>query len=162
MICMPRFRGSIQLDTRCYVIQRREGRMIYEAEFRNIKTWVGIDFWFAQCYSATPGANGLNWIGLSPDVAVTETMASTTLTNEFTTNSLDRAQGTYAHAAGTATCTIAYTWTESGAGVTVRKAALFNTNYAGGGTINHIVLINPATSLVATDTLAVTYTITLA
>ena len=161
MIHIPEFRGSIQLDTRCYVVQRREGKMIYEAEFKNLKTWAGIDFWFAQCYSSAPAANGLNWIGLSPDVAVTETINSTTLTNEFTTNSLNRAQGTFAHTAATATCTIAYTWTESGTGVTVRKSALFSAAYPG-GTMNHIVLISPATALSAGDTLALTYTITLA
>lgn len=164
MICTPKFRGSIQLDTRCYVVQRREGKVIYEAEFKNLKTWVGIDFWFAQCYSAAPAANGLNWLALSPDATITETMDSTTLSNEYTTNGLNRAQGTYAHTAGTSTCTITSpVWTVTGGIHLVNKSALFSATYPGGA-INHIVLISPSTSLnsATNDTLVLTYTITLA
>src|SRR4051794_39061198 len=48
----------------------------------NVKTTAGIDFLFAQGYSTSTGANGLNYIALSND-SLTETSASTTLSTEI-------------------------------------------------------------------------------
>ncbi len=54
----------------------------------NVKTTAGIDFLFAQGYGSSGAqANGLVYIGLSND-ALTETTASTTLSNEITGNGL--------------------------------------------------------------------------
>jgi hypothetical protein len=132
--------------------------VLWEGEAYNVKTTAGIDFVFLQAYSTTPGANGLNYIGLSNDT-LTETSASTVLSNEIAANGLTRAQGTYAHTAGAATATVARTFTAS-AGQSVRKAALFSA--LSGGTMNHaLALPEGQRVLVATDLLAVTFTITL-
>jgi ABC-type molybdenum transport system ATPase subunit/photorepair protein PhrA len=131
---------------------------VWEGEAWTVKTTAGIDFLFAQAYSTTPGANGLNYIGLSNDT-LTETTASTALSSEIVANGLARTQGTYAHTAGTATGTVAYTFTATG-GQSVRKAALFDALEA--GTMNHaLALPEGQRVLVATDMLAVTFTITL-
>jgi hypothetical protein len=132
--------------------------VLWEGDAYNVKTTVGIDFVFLQAYSTTPGVNGLNYIGLSNDT-LTETSASSGLSNEIVANGLTRAQGTYAHVAGAATATVAHTFTAS-AGQSVRKAALFSA--LSGGTMNHaLALPEGQRVLVATDMLAVTFTITL-
>lgn len=131
---------------------------VWEGEAWNVKTTAGIDFLFAQTYSNAPAANGLNYIGLSNDT-LTETSASTTLSNEIVSNGLARAQGTYAHTPGAYTATVAHTFTASG-GQSVRKGALFSA--ASGGTMNHALLLPEGQRvLVATDMLAATFTISL-
>ncbi len=122
----------------------------------NVKTTVGIDFLFTQGYSTSTGANGLNYIGLSND-AVTETSASTTLSNEIAANGLTRAIGAYAHTTGTATATISKTFTASGA-QSAQKAALFNLSSA--GTMTHVLGFTQR-ALISGDTLSITYTITI-
>jgi hypothetical protein len=81
-----------------------------DEETWNLITDAGRDFLHQQGYGdAGLGANGLNYIALSND-AVTETTASTTLSNEIVANGLQRAQGTVAHTAGTNTTTIQKTF----------------------------------------------------
>jgi hypothetical protein len=123
----------------------------------NVKTTVGIDFLFAQGYGSSPGANGLNYIALSNDT-VTETTASTTLSNEIALNGLARAQGTYAHTGGAATATIDKTFTCITNPQAAQKAALFSA--AAVGTMNHVLGFTQR-SLQVNDTLQVTFTITL-
>lgn len=131
---------------------------VWEGDARNVKTTAGIDYIFQQAYSTTPAANGLNYIALSNDV-LTETTASTALSNEIVANGLGRAQGTYAHTVGAATATVARTFTATG-NQSVRKAALFSALV--GGAMNHaLALPEGQRNLVATDLLAVTFTITL-
>ncbi len=122
----------------------------------NVKTTVGIDFLFAQGYSTSPGANGLNYIALSNDT-LTETSASTTLSTEIAANGLSRAIGAYAHTTGAATATISKTFTATGA-QSAQKAALFSASSS--GTMQHALAFTQR-SLQNTDTLAVTFTITL-
>lgn len=131
--------------------------LIDEEEVTNVITDAGRDFVMNQAYSTSPGANGLNWIGLS-DSSLTETSASTTLSGEITSNGLARAQGTYAHTAGTSTLTVSKVFTATGA-QSARKAALFSA--ASGGTMNHAVAFASAKSLDPGDTLSVTFEITL-
>lgn len=123
----------------------------------NVKTTAGIDFLFAQGYSITTGANGLNYIALSNDT-VTENSASTTLSNEIVANGLSRVIGTYAHAGGTSTCTVDKTFTCSTAPQAAQKSALFSASSS--GTMNHVLGFTQR-SLQIGDTLEVTYTITL-
>ncbi len=122
----------------------------------NVKTTAGIDFLFAQGYSTSPGANGLNWIALSND-SLTEGTGSTTLSNEIVANGLSRAQGTYAHTNGQSTATIQKVFTATGA-QSAQKAALFSAS--SGGTMQHALAFTQR-SLQNTDTLTVTFTITL-
>lgn len=134
----------------------RDVILVGEDDAYNVKTTAGIDFLFAQGYSTTPGANGLNYIALSNDT-LTETSASTTLSTEIATNGLARAQGTYAHTGGASTSTVAHTFTASGA-QSAQKAALFSASSA--GTMNHALSFTQR-ALQNGDTLAVTFTITI-
>src|SRR5437867_2263711 len=77
-----------------------------EEDKDNIFTNAGHDFISQQVY-ATSGivTTGANWIALSNDSAGPQ-ITDTVLAGEITTNGLGRAQGTYAHTAGTAITTI--------------------------------------------------------
>jgi hypothetical protein len=121
----------------------------------NLVTFAGRDFMHAQIYSTGPGANGLNYVALSND-AVTETTASTTLSNEIVANGLDRQIGAYSHTGGTNTTTISKTFTATGAQA-AQKAALFTASSA--GTMNHVLGFTQR-SLQTNDTLAITFTLT--
>ncbi len=126
-------------------------------ETSNVKTNSGMDFIHTQAYGSSGlGANGLNYIGLSNDT-VTETSASTTLSNEIAANGLSRAQGTVAHTAGAATTTVQRTFTASGPQA-AQKAALFTASSA--GVMNHVLPFTQR-SLQTADTLQITYTITI-
>jgi hypothetical protein len=132
--------------------------VLSDEEIHNVITTVGRDFLHQQGYATSGlGANGLNYIGLSND-ALTETTASTTLSNEIAANGLTRAQGTVAHTTGTNTTTVAKTFTCATAPQAAQKAALFTAVAA--GTMNHALSFTQR-SLQIGDTLAVTFTITL-
>ncbi len=124
----------------------------------NVKTNAGKNFIHAQYLSTGPGGNGLNYIALSNDT-VTETSASTTLSNEIAANGLTRAIGAYAHTADADTSTIIKAFTASGA-QSVKKAALFSAS--SGGTMNHVLALSATRSLITGDILTVTFTITIA
>lgn len=133
------------------------GEIIGEETVHNVITTAGRDFLHQQGYKDTGlASNGLNYIALSNDT-LTETSASTTLSSEITTNGLGRAQGTYAHTAGTNTTTITKTFTASGT-QSAQKAALFTASSS--GTMNHALAFTQR-NLSSGDTLAVTFTITL-
>jgi hypothetical protein len=138
-----------QLDPRDYVV-------IDEDETENVKTTAGIDFTFAQTYSTSTGANGLNYIALSND-SLTENSASTTLSNEIAANGLTRAQGTYSHSNGTSTATIAKTFTCNTSSQACQKAALFSASSS--GTMNHALSFTQRTLQVG-DSIVITFTIT--
>ena len=135
----------------------RDGKVIWEGDALNVKTTAGIDFTFAQTYGTSAQANGLNYIALSND-ALTETTASTTLSSEIAANGLSRAQGTYAHTAGTSTATISKTFTCSTSSQAVQKAALFSA--ASSGTMHHALSFTQRPLQVG-DQLTVTFTITI-
>ena len=123
----------------------------------NLITNAGRDFLHLQGYGTTGlGANGLNYIGLSNDT-VTETNASTVLTNEITLNGLGRAVGAVVHTAGTNTTTVDKTFTASGT-QSAQKAALFTASSS--GIMNHVLAFTQR-SLISSDTLQITFTITL-
>lgn len=142
-------RGEIDLDS---------AEVLYEDEVYNLITNAGRIFLHKQGYDTTGlGANGLNYIALSNDT-VTETATSTTLSTEIAANGLTRAQGTVTLPTGSGNqTTIAKTFTASGS-QSAQKAALFTASSA--GTMNHVLAFTQR-SLITSDTLAVTYTITL-
>ncbi len=134
-----------------------KGELLHSEVSHNVITTAGRDFLHQQGYKDTGlGSNGLNYIALSNDT-VSETSASTTLSNEIAANGLSRAQGTYAHTSGTNTTTISKTFTASGT-QSAQKAALFTASSA--GTMNHVLAFTQR-ALANGDTLAVTFTITL-
>ena len=149
----------ITLERAVGVIEHiRDGIVIDRQVVRNVKTTAGIDFLFAQGYG-TSGAqsNGLCYIALSND-SLTETTASTTLSNEIAANGLSRAIATYAHTAGTSTCTLSKTFTCATGAQSAQKAALFSA--ASNGTMTHVLSFTQR-SLQVGDQLAITFTITL-
>lgn len=139
-----------QLDPRDHVV-------LWSDDSLNVKTTAGIDFTFAQTYSTSTAANGLNYIALSND-SLTETSASTTLSSEIAANGLSRAQGTYAHTNGQSTSTVTKTFTCATASQACQKAALFTA--ASNGTMHHVLSFTQRTLQVG-DSIAVTFTITI-
>ena len=136
----------------------RSGKLLHRQWSTNVKTTAGIDFLFAQAYAASGAqSNGLAYIGLSND-SLTETTASTTLSNEITGNGLARAIATYAHTAGQATATLSKTFTCATNPQAAQKAALFSA--ASSGTMTHVLSFTQR-SLQVGDQLAITFTITL-
>ena len=132
--------------------------LVHESEHKNVVTTVGRDFLHQQGYQTTGlGSNGLNYIALSNDT-VTETSASTTLSNEIAANGLSRAQGTVAHTTGTNTTTVAKTFTCATSSQAAQKAALFTASSS--GIMCHVLGFTQRTLQVG-DTLTITYTITL-
>jgi hypothetical protein len=123
----------------------------------NVITNAGRDFLHTQGYGTAPAANGLNWIGLSND-ALTETSASTTLSNEIAANGLARAQGVVAHTAGQNTTTVTKTFTCTTAPQSAQKAALFTA--ASNGVMNHALSFTQR-NLQVGDTLTIQFTLTL-
>jgi len=135
----------------------RDGKVIWEERDLNVKTTAGIDFMFAQCYGTSAQANGLNYIALSNDT-LTETTASTVLSNEITANNMGRAIGAYSHTGGASTATISKTFTCQTGAQSAQKAALFSA--ASVGTMNHVLAFTQR-ALQVNDQLAVTFTLTL-
>lgn len=132
--------------------------VLLEDEAWNLVTNAGRIFLHTQCYSASPAGNGLNFMGLSNDT-VTEIATSTVLSNEITTNGLARASATITLPTGSGNqTTAAKTFTASGS-QGAQKGALFTASSA--GTMNHVLAFTPR-SLLSGDTLALTFTLTLA
>jgi hypothetical protein len=130
--------------------------VLFEEVVHNVITTVGRDFLHTQTYGTAPAANGLNFIGLSNDV-VTETSASTVLSNEIAANGLSRAVGAVAHTVGQNTTTVSKTFTCATGAQSAQKAALFTAGAA--GTMNHVLGFTQR-ALQIGDQLAVTFTIT--
>ena len=82
----------------------RNGNVIERGQAHNFTTNSGRNFAAAQAYGTSPGANGLNYIGMSND-SVTETAVSTTLSNEIATAGFTRAQGTVTNPSGISSTT---------------------------------------------------------
>ena len=126
---------------------------------RNLLTDAGRDKAHAQIYTNTSaGARGCGYIALTTNTD-SPSDSDTTLTAEITTGGLARADaGTKTHSAGTNSTTIAHTFTASETHTAVQKAALFDA--ASSGTMYHVNTFT-ATTLISSDTLTVTWTLTL-
>jgi len=126
----------------------------------NLLTNGGRDYAIAQFYTNTSaGGVGMNFIALTVNTAAASA-SSTLLTGEIETNGLERALATtISHSSGTNSTTLAKTFTASGTHTAVQKSGTFN-QLAVGGTIGHEAVFTPVT-LASSDTLAVTWTLTL-
>jgi len=125
----------------------------------NLLTNSGRDWMHAQVYTDTSaGTRGAGYIGLSSNTG-TPAATDTTLAGEITANGLQRIDaGTKTHTAGTNSTTIQHTFTASAVHTAVVKASLFNA--ASNGFMAHINTFT-AVTLQASDTLQVTWTVTL-
>lgn len=113
----------------------------------------------AQRVSASLGAGGLNYIGLTNDGAA-PSASDTALTGELSGSGLDRAQGAVTLATGSGTITsVLYQFTYTGgASQGVQKTALFDA--ASGGNMAHEILFTQRT-LATNDTISMAFNITL-
>lgn len=130
-----------------------------QPDLLNLVINAGRIYMFGQCYQTSGIGAGLNYIANSPDaVSGNETASSTTLSSERTTNGLARAQATVTSPTGSGnTGTIDKTFTATGTTSSL-KSAVFNASSA--GTMQHVIEYSGTKSLVSTETLQVTYTIT--
>ena len=126
----------------------------------NLLTNNGRDYAIAQFYTNTSaGGVGMNFIALTDDDSAASA-SKTLLTDEITTNGLERAVATtITHSTGTNSTTLAKTFTASGTHTAVQMSGTFN-QLAVGGTIAHEAVFTSVT-LASSDTLAVTWTLTL-
>ena len=126
----------------------------------NLLTNNGRDYAIAQFYTNTSaGGVGMNFIALTSDSTGADA-TDTALPGEITTNGLERAVATtITHSTGTNSTTLAKTFTASGTHTAVQMSGTFN-QLAVGGTIAHEAVFTSVT-LASSDTLAVTWTLTL-
>ena len=126
----------------------------------NLLTNNGRDYAIAQFYTNTSaGGVGENFIALTSDSSGADATDST-LPSEITTNGLERALATtISHSTGTNSTTLNKIFTASGTHTAVQMSGTFN-QLAVGGTIGHEAVFTSVT-LASSDTLSVTWTLTL-
>ena len=125
----------------------------------NLLTTDGRDFFHAQVYTNTStGTVGANFIALTTDSTGADA-GDTTLPGEISTGGLGRAIATtITHTDDTNTTTLVKTFTASGTHTAVQMSGTFNA--ASGGILAHEAVFTSVT-LVSSDTLQVTWTLTL-
>lgn len=122
----------------------------------NLKTNSGVDFISGQI-SGTASTATAQWIALSTSVTAVSA-ADTSLANEITTNGLGRAQGTFAHTAGTSTYTITNVFTATGNQSGIAKVGVLTA--VSSGTLVYEVLLGTPISMNSGDQLSVQWTVT--
>ncbi len=154
---------------RAYDFDEKRGLWVYRQEepdevAPNLVTNAGRDQLHLQGYGETGlSSNGFNYIGLS-NSATPPSATDTSLSGELLVGGapgLQRAQGAYAHTAGTNQTTITNTFTFTGTSQAIQLTALFN--LAGppvAGIMNHEIAFTQRT-LFTNDTITLTFTITL-
>jgi hypothetical protein len=139
----------------------------------NNGTVLTIDDWYDpddSAAAADPGATAdyiilptcrPRYMGITADTAAASA-ASTTLTSEQTGNGLARALATYAHTPAAATFTLQKQWTASGTVADLHRMGLFTAaNTTAAGILVFEAVLNADASVVSSDTLTVTDTVTL-
>ena len=125
----------------------------------NLLTTDGRDFFHAQVYTnTTAGTRGANFIALTSDSSGADA-GDTTLPGEISTGGLERAVATgITHTNDTNVTTLVKTFTASGTHTAVQMSGTFNA--ASVGILAHEAVFT-AVTLVSSDTLQVTWTLTL-
>ena len=125
----------------------------------NLLTTDGRDFFHAQVYTNTSaGTQGANYIALTTDSTGADA-ADTTLPGEISTGGLGRAIATtITHVDDSNTTTLVKTFTSSGTHTAVQMSGTFNASSV--GILAHEAVFTSVT-LVSSDTLQVTWTLTL-
>ena len=147
-------RGDVLIEHR-----NAAGELLHREEGHNLVVDAGFD-WLCAQIGGVALAVSMGWIAVSPNlVAVDPT--DTLLTDEYTDDGMLRAVAAYAHVGGTKVFTLSKTFTKgAGAAKVAGKTALFN-QLAVGGTMLAAYLIASPPTLLSTDTLAITWTVTL-
>jgi hypothetical protein len=128
--------------------------IFYTAAVHNLRTNAGSDAQSSQMGNTAAQAASCNYIAVTND-ATAAGATDTTLASEITTNGLGRAQGVYAHTAGTSSFTVQKVFTATGTQAS-QKTGLFNASSAG-----TLCFENTYTQVTVNngDTLTVTWTI---
>lgn len=114
----------------------------------------------AAKYQVLPGAFPAPYIALSAD-ATTPSSNDTSLASELTSNGFSRALATFAHTAAATTYTLTHTFTCTGGSTTINKEAICGSSVANKGVMPFESAVPSPPTLVSSDTLAVTCTITI-
>ena len=144
------------------VARHADGTIFADQQIHNLRTTGGAD-WQASVMGASSQPASANYIALTNDSAAPAAgdcaagSTACTLPSEITTNGLARASSTYAHTNGTATWTMSHTWTATGTQA-AQKAGMFNA--ASSGTMVFEAAFTQV-SLVSTDTLTITWTVSI-
>lgn len=139
----------------------RKDEIIIQEDLKNLLTDSGRDFFHAQDYTNTSaGTKGGNAIALSDDAGA-PVVSDTTLVGEITTGGLTRVEAsTISHTGGTNVTTLEEVFTATAVFTAIHKSALFNQNTIG-GQITHSTAFSADVNLQISDTLTVTWTLTL-
>lgn len=136
-------------------------QILVQEDIKNLLTDSGRDFFHAQDYTNTSaGTKGGNAIAVSDDAA-DPAAGDTALVGEITTGGLTRVEATsIVHSAGTNVTTLENTFTATAIFTALHKSALFNQNTIG-GQITHSAAFVADVNLQVSDTLTITWTLTL-
>lgn len=134
---------------------------VIQEDVTNLLTTSGRDFFHAQVYTNTSaGTRGGNGIAVSND-ATDPVAGDTTLVGEITTGGLTRVQAaTISHNVGTNVTTIENEFTATAIFTNLHKSGLFN-QVTIGGQMTHAAAFDADVDLQVSDTLTVTWTLTL-
>lgn len=128
--------------------------LFFEHEDHNLRTTAGGDWQASVMGNTSAPPATMNYIALSND-ATAPSAADTSVASEIVSNGLSRAQGTYAHTAGTASFTIQKVFNATGTQAS-QKTGLLNASSTGTlgfeNTYTQVTVNNG-------DTLTVTWTI---
>lgn len=139
----------------------KTNEILVQVDIKNLLTDSGRDFFHAQDYTNTSaGTKAGNAIAVSDD-AGNPAAGDTTLVGEITTGGLTRVEATtITHSAGTNVTTLENTFTATAIFTALHKSALFNQNTIG-GQITHSAAFVADVNLQVSDTLTITWTLTL-
>jgi hypothetical protein len=140
-----------------------DGTIFYDNQIHNLRTTGGADWQASAMGNTSAPPATVNYIALTNDSTAPAAgdcaagSSTCTLASEIVANGCSRAQGTYAHTNGTATWTVAHTWTAT-ASQSVQKAGMFNASSSGTMVFEaQFTQVN----LANTDTLTITWTISI-
>ena len=134
---------------------------VIQEDIDNLLTTSGRDFFHAQVYTNTAaGTRGGNGIAISNE-ATDPVAGDTTLVGEITTGGLTRVQAaTISHTVSTNVTTIENEFTATAVFTNLHKSGLFN-QVTIGGQMTHAEKFAADVNLQISDTLTVTWTLTL-
>ena len=112
-------------------------------------------------YQIIPGSAPFRYVALTENSGAASA-ASTALTGELTTGSCGRALATFAHTLGAATFTLAKTFSVTASFPAIHRCGLFQVSTASSSLLGFEVVLSADANVISGDTLALTYTGTLA
>jgi hypothetical protein len=146
-----------------HVVARHSDGAIFSDQWtHNLRTTGGADWQASAMANTSAQPASCNYVAVTNDATAPAAgdcaagSSACTLTSEISTNGLARAQGTYAHSNGTASYTVAKTFSASGTQAS-QKSGLFNASSS--GTMCFEATYS-AVTVNSGDTLTITWTVT--